>query len=68
MLDGSTYFCRASKSEPPHVVIDVHANSPVERSPAEALFAAQQQGPQQTTGPMPIVLETQTQSQAPQDR
>ncbi|DBB10108.1 TPA: hypothetical protein ACH3X3_001692 [Trebouxia sp. C0006] len=58
---------RASKDEPPHVVIDVHASSPVQRSPAEALLAAQQQGPHQTTGPMPIVLEQQSQSQAPHD-
>ncbi|DBA73057.1 TPA: hypothetical protein ACH3X2_009998 [Trebouxia sp. C0005] len=58
---------RASKDEPPHVVIDVHASSPVQRSPAEALLAAQQQGPQQTTGPMPIVLEQQSQSQVPHD-
>lgn len=67
-LPDMVLWCRASKDETPHVVIDVHASSPVQRSPAEALLAAQQQGPQQTTGPMPIVLEQQSQSQASHDR
>lgn len=50
---------RLSKDESPHVVIEVHASSPVQRSPAEAEVGAQQQGPQQTTGPLPTVLDHQ---------
>lgn len=50
---------RLGKDESPHVVIEVHASSPVQRTPAEAGLGGQQQGPQQTTGPLPIVLDNQ---------
>ena len=50
---------RMTKDEPPHVVIDVHASNPVQRGPTEARAAAQQQGAQQTTGPLPVVLDSQ---------
>ena len=59
--------CRASKGESPHVVIDVHANSPAQQGPVEAVLAAQQQGTQQTSGPLPIVLDSQHPT-ASQDR
>lgn len=51
---------RLSNDESPHVVIDVHAGSPVQKGPVEAELVAQQQGPQQTTGPLPIVLDSQS--------
>lgn len=61
-------LCRASNDEPPHVVIDVHADSPLQRGPAEAVVAVHQLGPHKTTAPLPIVLETQNAPEASQDR
>lgn len=51
---------RLSNDESPHVVIDVHAGSPVQKGPVEAELVAQQQGAQQATGPLPIVLDSQS--------
>ena len=51
---------RLSNDEAPHVVIDVHAGSPVQKGPVEAELVAQQQGAQQTTGPLPVVLDSQS--------
>lgn len=50
---------RLSNDEAPHVVIDVHATSPVQKAPAEAELVAQHQAAQQTSGPLPIVLDSQ---------
>lgn len=50
---------RMTKDEPPHVVIDVHAGSPMQKGPVDAGAVAQQQGAQQTTDPLPIVLDSQ---------
>ena len=59
---------RLSNDEAPHVVIDVHASSPVLRTPAEAELVAQQQGAQQTTGPLPLVLDSQPPTAASMQR
>ena len=52
---------RITKDEPPHVVIDMHASTPVQRAPLEAELAAKQHayGAQQTSGPLPVVLGSQ---------
>ncbi|KAL3157447.1 hypothetical protein ABBQ32_011918 [Trebouxia sp. C0010 RCD-2024] len=56
---------RLSKDESPHVVIEMHASSPMQRSAAEGEVGAQQQSPQQTTGPLPLVLDHEQPSTDP---
>ena len=55
---------RLRTDKAPHVVIDVHASSPVQKTPVEAELVAQHQGTQQTTGPVPVVLDSQPPSAA----
>lgn len=57
---------RLSNDKAPHVVIDVHATSPVQKTPAEAERVARHQGAQQTT--LPIVLDSQPPSAASMQR
>ena len=59
---------RITKDEPPHVVIDMHASSPAQRTVTEAELAAQQHGVQPTSGPMPAVLGSQQASEGPLHR
>lgn len=59
---------RLSKDESPHVVIEMHASSPMQRSAAEGEVGAQQQSPQQTTGPLPLVLDHEQPSTDPLQR
>lgn len=55
---------RLSKDKASHVVIDVHPSSPVQKTSAEADLVSQHQDAQQTTSPLPTVLDSQLPSAA----
>ena len=55
---------RLSNQEAPHVMIDVHASSPVQKTPSDAELVLQHQGTQQPPVPLPVGLDSQLPSAA----